>query len=204
MIHIVDYHMGNLRSVQKAFDRIGIPSRITADPIKIQTARKLVLPGVGHFSRAMDIIKSTGLSDALKQAVLVNKTPILGICLGMQLMTEFSEEGNADGFGWIKGRTSKLSFSDSNAVLKIPHMGWNRLLPKKQNKLLNGISTEDYFYFVHSYFVTCNDSENVLAQTEYGATFVSAFQHDHVFGCQFHPEKSHDAGLKILQNFVSF
>lgn len=199
MIHIVDYQMGNLRSVQKAFERIGAPSRMTGDPEEITKARKLILPGVGHFSQAMDILTSSGLSDALNQAVRVHKTPILGICLGMQLMTEFSEEGAADGFGWVKGRTSKFTFADP--ALKIPHMGWNRLSPKKQSQLMQGVSTEDYFYFVHSYFVTCDDPEDVLTGTQYGNTFVSAFQHGHIYGCQFHPEKSHDAGLGILKNF---
>jgi glutamine amidotransferase len=200
MIQVVDYKMGNLRSVQKAFERIGIPSKITADPDEVLKARKLVLPGVGHFSRAMDILKSTGLAEALNQAVMVEKTPILGICLGMQLMTDFSEEGTCEGFGWIKGRTSRFRFADS--VLKIPHMGWNRLSLKRQSSLMQGVSTKDYFYFVHSYFVTCENPENVIAESEYGNTFVSAFQHENVFGCQFHPEKSHGAGQKILLNFA--
>lgn len=191
--------MGNLRSVQKAFERIGASSRMAADSDEILKAEKLVLPGVGHFARAMDYLNATGLSDALNQAVRVQKTPILGICLGMQLMTEFSDEGAVDGFGWVKGRTSKFTFSDP--VLKIPHMGWNRLSPKKESKLLRGVSREDYFYFVHSYFVTCDDPENVLAETQYGNTFVSAFQHGHIYGCQFYPEKSHDAGLEIMKNF---
>lgn len=165
--------MGNLRSVQKAFERIGASSRMAADSDEILKAEKLVLPGVGHFARAMDYLNATGLSDALNQAVRFHKTPILGICLGMQLMTEFSDEGAVDGFGWVKGRTWKFTFADP--ALKIPHMGWNRLSPKKQSKLLHGVSTEDYFYFVHSYFVTCDDPENVLAETQYGNTFVSAF-----------------------------
>jgi len=200
MIYIIDYKMGNLRSVQKAFERIGVPSKTTADPDELLNAGKIILPGVGHFSRAMDILKFTGLSDALNQAVIIRGTPVLGICLGMQLMTEFSEEGDTDGFGWVKGRTSKFSFP--NSALKIPHMGWNRILPKKQSKLLYSVSKEEYFYFVHSYFVNCENSENVLAETKYGKTFVSAFQHGNIFGCQFHPEKSHDIGLKILQNFA--
>ncbi len=200
MIHIVDYKMGNLRSAQKAFKRIDITSRITADPDEVLTAEKLVLPGVGHFSRAMNILQSTGLADALNQAVMVLKTPILGICLGMQLMTEFSEEGFSHGFGWVKGRASKFSFADS--ILKIPHMGWNRLQICSQSMILGDITEKDFFYFVHSYFVNCANPENVIAQTEYGNVFVSAFQHENIFGCQFHPEKSHDAGLKILKNFA--
>lgn len=201
MIHIIDYNMGNLRSVQKAFERIGSPSRITSSVNDILGSQKLVLPGVGHFSRAIKMLKSNDLFVALNQAVQIKKIPILGICLGMQLMTEFSEEGNIAGFGWVKGRASKFSFAKN--TLKIPHMGWNRLSIQKDHTLFKGIEKDAFYYFVHSYFISCSDPESILAQTEYGSAFVSAFQHEHIYGCQFHPEKSHDAGLKILQNFVA-
>ena len=186
MIHIVDYKMGNLRSAQKAFKSIDITSRITADPDEVLTAEKLVLPGVGHFSRAMNILQSTGLADALNQAVMVLKTPILGICLGMQLMTEFSEEGNAKGLGWVNAEVTRFALTNG---LKIPHMGWNRLKICSHSRILGGITEKDFFYFVHSYFVNCANPENVLARTEYGNFFVSAFQHENIFGCQFHPRK---------------
>lgn len=200
MITIVDYGMGNLRSVQKAFERIGIPVMISGRIDEILQAEKLVLPGVGNFEQGVSNLKSRGLFDALNSAVIENKIPILGICLGMQLMTEFSEEGNCEGFGWIKGKTTRFSFPDNQ--LKIPHMGWNNLLINRVDSLYDGITTDNFFYFVHSYYVSCKDENNILAQTNYGNKFVSSFQKENIFGCQFHPEKSHDAGLQILKNFA--
>ena len=192
--------MGNLRSVQKAFERIGAPSKITSDANEILACQKLVLPGVGNFSNAVRILKSNGLFDALNQAVQIRKVPILGICLGMQLMAEFSEEGGVNGFGWIKAEVTRFSFSQK--TLRIPHMGWNRLLIQNGNTLFKGIDTDNFYYFVHSYFIKCANQGDILSETDYGHTFVSAFQHENIYGCQFHPEKSHDAGLKILKNFV--
>ncbi len=200
MIHIVDYNMGNLRSVQKALERIGAPSKIISTAKQVVGCDKLILPGVGHFSKAVKILKSNGLFDALTLAVKIKKVPILGICLGMQLMTEFSEEGSVTGFGWIKGQTSKFIFTENR--LRIPHMGWNRLIIQKNNILFKGIEKDEFYYFVHSYFVKCADQKNILTETEYGDSFVSAFNHENIYGCQFHPEKSHDAGLKILKNFA--
>jgi len=200
MIVIIDYGMGNLRSVQKAFERIGVPVKISGISDDIHTAEKLVLPGVGHFKQGMQNIKSRGLFDSLNSAVQDKKIPILGICLGMQLMTEFSEEGDCDGFGWIKGRTQRFSFVSNG--LKIPHMGWNNLLIKKNDSLYNGITADNFFYFVHSYFISCDNEEDILAESNYGNKFVSSFQKGNIFGCQFHPEKSHDSGLKILKNFA--
>lgn len=199
MIIIIDYGMGNLRSVQKAFERIGIPAKLSGDVDEILGAEKLVLPGVGNFEQGIKNIKSRGLFEPLNTAVLDTKTPVIGICLGMQLMTEFSEEGNCDGFGWIKGKTKKFSFNDNN--LKIPHMGWNNLTISNFNSIYKGIPSNSFFYFVHSYFIACDDENNILAQSNYGIDFVSSFQKENVFGCQFHPEKSHQTGLQILKNF---
>lgn len=192
--------MGNLRSVQKAFERIGTPAKISGHLDEILVADKLVLPGVGHFEQGMKNIRSRGLFEVLNTAALKTKTPIMGICLGMQLMTEFSEEGNCNGFGWIKGKTRKFSFKNNG--LKIPHMGWNNLSIKKTDSLYNGINFDNFFYFVHSYYISCEDENDVLTETIYGNKFVSSFQKENIFGCQFHPEKSHDAGLKVLGNFV--
>ena len=192
--------MGNLRSVQKAFERIGISINISDSVDEIVKAEKLVLPGVGHFERGINNLKKRGLFNALNDAVLEKKIPIIGICLGMQLMTEFSEEGNCEGFGWIKGKTTKFHFQENK--LKIPHMGWNNLSIIKTDSLFNGITSENFFYFVHSYYVLCSDDSDVLAETNFGNRFVSAFQRKNIFGCQFHPEKSHDPGLKVLSNFV--
>lgn len=200
LIIIVDYGMGNIRSVQKAFERIKVPVKVTANADDILNAEQLILPGVGHFEKGIKNIKERGLFNCLNEAVLDKKIPILGICLGMQLMTEFSEEGNLEGFGWIKGKTKKFSFESKE--LKIPHMGWNNLSIKNTNSLFNGIKNENLFYFVHSYFVTCENEENILSETNYGIKFVSSFQRGNIYGCQFHPEKSHDAGLQVLKNFA--
>ena len=200
MITIVDYGMGNLRSVQKAFERIGVQVKISDIADEILSSDKIVLPGVGHFEKGVSNLKERGLFKALNEAVLAKKIPIIGICLGMQLMTEFSEEGNCEGFGWIKGKTQKFCFQGNG--LKIPHMGWNNLIITKTDSLYDGITSDNFFYFVHSYYVSCDDENNILAETNYGNKFVSSFQKENIFGCQFHPEKSHDAGLKVLSNFV--
>lgn len=201
MIVIVDYGMGNLRSVQKAFERINIKARISEDKSDILNAEKLLLPGVGHFEKGINNLKEKKLFNSLNEAVLEKKIPILGICLGMQLMTEFSEEGNVEGFGWIKAKTKKFSFKNNN--LKIPHMGWNNLLIKNKNQLFITINHDNFFYFVHSYYVSCDNEEDVQAETNYGTKFVSSFQKENIYGCQFHPEKSHDAGLQVLMNFAN-
>jgi len=201
MIIIIDYGMGNLRSVQKAFERIGIPARISSEADEILNAEKLVLPGVGHFECGMKNLRTKGLFDLLNKVVLNNKIPIIGICLGMQLMTEFSEEGNCEGFGWIKARTQKFLFQ--NKELKIPHMGWNNLLIKNSDSIFKNITSDNFFYFVHSYYVTCENEVDILAETNYSNNFVSSLNKDNIYGCQFHPEKSHDNGLKILKNFAN-
>ncbi|MBK7380895.1 MAG: imidazole glycerol phosphate synthase subunit HisH [Ignavibacteriales bacterium] len=199
MIVIIDYGMGNLRSVQKAFERIKIPVLITSDKTEILKADKIVLPGVGNFERGISNLKSNGLFDTLNERVTEHKIPILGICLGMQLMTEFSEEGNVEGFGWIKARTIKFVFD--RAYLKIPHMGWNNINVVRDSPITNNISSDNLFYFVHSYYVSCENRGDVLATSNYGVSFVSSFQKENIYGCQFHPEKSHDAGLQMLKNF---
>lgn len=200
MIIIIDYGMGNLRSVQKAFERIRVPVKISASVDEILKAEKLVLPGVGHFEQGVSNLKDRGLFEALNEVVLEKKKPILGICLGMQLMTEFSEEGDCEGFGWIKAKTKRFSFQSNS--LKIPHMGWNNLSINKTDSLYNGITTDNFFYFVHSYYVCCSDENDVLTETNYGNKFVSSFRKENIYGCQFHPEKSHDFGLHLLKNFT--
>lgn len=201
MLTIVDYGISNIRSVQKAFERIKAQASISSDINEILNADKLVLPGVGNFEKGMLNLKENGLFDVLNEAVLEKKKPILGICLGMQLMTEYSEEGNVKGLGWIKAKTKKFRFE--NSLLKTPHMGWNNLLIKNNNSLLQNINEENFLYFVHSYYVQCDNEADVISETKYGHNFVSSFHKGNIFGCQFHPEKSHDAGLQILKNFTN-
>lgn len=201
-IVIIDYGMGNLRSVQQKFNRLQIPAEISSNPAVIAAADKLILPGVGHFANGMKNLKNMGLLQLLQRNVLQQKIPILGICLGMQLFTEFSEEGNVEGLGWIKGSTIKFRFPEGAKVLKVPHMGWNNIQKKKESKLMDAIADDAMFYFVHSYHVQCADAADCLTTTNYGIDFCSAVEKENIFGTQFHPEKSHDCGFQMIKNFI--
>jgi len=201
-IVIIDYGMGNLRSVQKKFHRIGAIAEISSDPLIISHADKLVLPGVGHFSHGINQLKELGIWNVLNETVLQKKTPILGICLGMQLMAKRSNEGGAvKGLGWFDAEVVKFKVKDQ-LKYKIPHMGWNNAIINRENKLLEGVDNESMYYFVHSYYMKCNDEKDILTTTGYEDKFVSAIQKDNIFGTQFHPEKSHDTGEKLIKNFV--
>lgn len=199
MIVVVDYGMGNLRSVQKAFERLGLSALITNELDKIGNATKIILPGVGHFAHGMQNLNKSGISDVLKKEVLINKKPILGICLGMQLLTGFSEEGNIDGLGFIEART--LRFPLMTNEYKIPHMGWNDISPVNVSPLTSQIDRKSQMYFVHSYYVKCKNEADVLFRTDYGISFDSGFSNENIIGFQFHPEKSHKPGLQLIANF---
>lgn len=200
MIIIVDYGMGNLGSVLNMFKKINIESKISSDINEIKKATKLLLPGVGSFDTAMRQIETSGIRNVLDQKALVDKIPILGICLGMQLLTNSSEEGKLPGLGWIEAET--ISFKNRiDSKLKVPHMGWNTVNFDKKNKLLDGFKDEVRFYFVHSYYVKVKNQENSLMTTNYGITFNSAIVKGNIYGAQFHPEKSHKFGMKLLENF---
>lgn len=193
--------MGNLGSVANMFKRIGIPCTISSDLNVIEKAEKLLLPGVGAFDSAMHSINSRGLYSLLNYKVLEKKTPILGICLGMQLLTEYSEEGVQAGLGWIKGGARKFNFAHIKSNLKVPHMGWNYIKINNDSSLISGLSTDSKFYFVHSYFVKCNSAENSICSTIYGIEFDSIIAKENIYGAQFHPEKSHKYGMRLLENF---
>lgn len=201
MITIVNYGMGNLGSVQNMFKRIGVPSEISGDPAIIAKSTRLLLPGVGAFDAAMQKIADSGLLTVLNKKVLEDKVPTLGICLGMQLLTNSSEEGILQGLGWIPAKTVKFKFAP-DSKLKVPHMGWNYVFSKKDSPLTDNLPEEPRFYFVHSYFVQCDNEEDVLTTTPYGSDFHSIIQKDNVYGAQFHPEKSHKYGMKLLANFA--
>lgn len=198
MITIIDYGMGNLGSISNMIKKIGHKSIITSDLEEIKKATKLILPGVGSFDNGIKNLRESGLSEVLNQKALVEKTPILGICLGMQLMTKSSEEGILSGLGWIDAQTKKF-VSDT---LKIPHMGWNIIRHHKESKLFDELDSEKRYYFVHSYYVESNQTKDVLTTTPYGYNFVSAFEKDNMIGVQFHPEKSHKFGMNLLKNFA--
>lgn len=196
---IIDYGLGNLGSIKNMLKEIGSESVITSDVARIRKAKKLILPGVGAFDNGMENIKKLKLQPLLNDLVLNQKIPILGICLGMQLMTEKSEEGRLPGLGWIKGEVKKFQFKNNH--LKIPHMGWNTVKICKKNHLTEGLGKDTKFYFVHSYKVMCGKKEDVLLETNYGESFPSGFCRGNIYGVQFHPEKSHKYGLKLLSNF---
>ncbi len=204
MIAIVDYGMGNVRSVHNALDFLGEDAVITADPDKISDASRLILPGVGAFGDAMANLESRGLVDVLRREVLDKGKPFLGICLGMQLLAKSStEHGYCGGLGWFDAEV--VRFDLSNSGLKVPHMGWNNIIPHVNHTLLANLRSDQFvFYFVHSYHVVCKDSKNAGASCQHGYPFTAAIYRDNLFATQFHPEKSQDNGLQILTNFAAW
>jgi glutamine amidotransferase len=201
MMTIVDYQMGNLHSVKRAFNRLGVEVSITTKQSEILSAKKLILPGVGHFGKAMDALKQLDLVGVLNEKVIDKKTPILGICLGMQLMTKGSEEGGMEGLGWFNCATQRLIVEDP-IQHKIPHVGWNTIVHPSTDPLLDQVPSGSEVYFVHSYGILDVPVDEVLTKTIYGNTFVSALKKDNIVGMQFHPEKSHDVGLMLLRNWL--
>ncbi|WP_323593467.1 imidazole glycerol phosphate synthase subunit HisH [Aliarcobacter butzleri] len=198
MVAIIDYGLGNLGSIYNMFKKVGIESIITSDVESIKKASKYVLPGVGSFDHGINNLKNAYFFETLEKEVLNNKKPILGICLGMQLLTNFSEEGKEIGLGWIDAKTVKFNMIDK--TLSIPHMGWNKVNPKTTNNIFENLEN-NRFYFVHSYHVVCNNKENILATANYGEKFTCSIYKDNIYGVQFHPEKSHKFGMQLLKNF---
>lgn len=182
-------------------DRLRADSVISSDAKDISAGDKIILPGVGHFAKAMANLKNLNLLDALNTAALVDKKPVLGICLGMQLLANGSEEGNAEGLKWIDADVVKFDVSD-RLKYKIPHMGWNQIQIKKQSSLMNEIADQSEFYFVHSYHVKVKNKTDSLNETGFDYNFTSAVEKENIFGVQYHPEKSHDAGRQLLKNFI--
>ena len=204
MLVIVDYGMGNLGSIKNMLKKIGTPALISNQPADINQAEKLILPGVGAFDKSMKNLQELGLIDVLNQKVLQEKIPILGICLGMQVMARKSAEGQLPGLGWVDAIIKRFKFDSTQAHLKIPHMGWNTLNVKKPHPLMTDLEKENRFYFVHSYYMSAENDEIVLSETFYGHNFISAIASGNILGVQFHPEKSHKFGMKLLSNFVHF
>ena len=200
-VGIVDYGMGNLGSVKRKMDLLGFQAVISSNSEELEKADKLILPGVGHFKRAVQQLKSMGLWDCLMEEVIGKKKPILGICLGLQLMTLHSEEGDEEGFGWIDAKVVRFTIQDQKKY-KVPHVGWNTLKKNKSGGLLEGLTEDAEFYFVHSYHITAGNPTEIIATTNYEYPFISAMARDNIFGVQFHPEKSHDDGEKVLLNFL--
>ena len=203
MIVVVDYGMGNVGSIANMLKRVGADALVSSQAHDIERAEKLILPGVGAFDSAMERINGSGLRAALDRRVVADKVPVLGICLGMQLLTHTSEEGELPGLGWIAART--VAFRGRvDPRLKSPHMGWNLVVLHTPSPLTTGLDTlvEPRFYFVHSYFIECDDSNVGILRTTYGVTYDSAIQRGNIYGVQFHPEKSHRFGMRLLENFA--
>ena len=200
MISIVDYGMGNIGSLINMFGRLGEEVAVASNANDVLMANKIVLPGVGSFKAAMQKINEMpGMREALDIKALKHQIPMLGVCLGMQLLTESSQEGPAEGLGWIPGTTKKF---EKIGEIKIPHMGWNEVKVVQKNRFTESIDDDSKFYFVHSYFVEVHDKQNSLLVTEYGLRFDSAIIHENILGVQFHPEKSHKHGMKLLGSFA--
>jgi imidazole glycerol-phosphate synthase subunit HisH len=200
MISILDYGMGNIGSLINMFMQVDEDVAVISKKDDVLKANKLVLPGVGSFKAAMQRINEIpGLRDALDVKALKHQIPILGVCLGMQLLTESSQEGPADGLGWISGTTKKF---EKIGDIKIPHMGWNAVRVVQENKLTESVNDESKYYFVHSYYVEVRDEQSSLLKTEHGVVFDSAIVRENIFGVQFHPEKSHKHGMKLLGSFA--
>lgn len=201
-IVIVDYNMGNLRSVQKAFEKLGVDAVISNEHSVIFNASKIVLPGVGAFKDGMKNLESLGLKEVLNKAVIENKTPFLGVCLGMQLIsTKGYEHGEAKGLGWVEAEVVKFQVPDQSEQIKVPHVGWNNVSYLNHNPMFEGIPNASDFYFVHSYHFMTNE-DVVTSTTDYGLNFVSSVNKDNIYAFQFHPEKSQSVGLRLLKNFI--
>ena len=210
MIAVVDYQMGNVGSILNMLRKLGQPAKLTRDRDDLMTAHGLILPGVGAFDRGMGNLRDLGLLEVLNECVLERATPVLGICLGMQLLTESSEEGVLPGLGWIKGETRRFRFAGGQTALRVPHMGWNhlQLTPNTPSaclttQLFANTDVHQRYYFVHSFHVCCPPT-HVFATATYGYEFAAAIGRDHIAGTQFHPEKSHRYGLKLMGNFTRF
>jgi glutamine amidotransferase len=203
LITIIDYGSGNISAIGNIYERLNIAYKIAKSPSEIIGAHKLFLPGVGAFDETMILLENSGFRKALDIEVLINKVPIIGICVGMQVLGGSSEEGKLPGLGYIKGHVKRL---DENLILNkpsLPHMGWNNISLKRQSPLFEVIDTEIGFYFLHSFYFECDNHSDVLATTEYGHSFASAINHENVYGIQFHPEKSHHNGVSLLKNFAN-
>lgn len=203
MLAIIDYGMGNINSIYYKLIKHISDVVVTNDKDEIKRADKIILPGVGHFAKGMENLRDLKIIDILNDKVLNERTPILGICLGMQLLTEHSEEGNVTGLGWIKGNTKLFNFKENKEDYPVPNVGWRKIIIRQdKDALLKGFTSEDKFYFTHSYFVKCRDESDISSTTEYGIEFVSSVKRDNISGMQFHPEKSHLRGFEILKRFV--
>ena len=201
MMTIIDYGVGNIKAFCNIFDRQNIPYKVASSNATLIDASRIIFPGVGSFDNAMNLLNNSGMRDTLEKRVISDGIPILGICVGMQMFANYSEEGKQIGLGWIDSSVIKFK---SEANFPLPHMGWNNIENIHQHIIFEGLSKESYFYFLHSYYFKANNVSNILANTSYGIDFTSVVIKDNIIGVQFHPEKSHDSGTRLLLNFNKF
>lgn len=202
MITIIDYGVGNINAFVNVYKRVDVPVKIARTKEDLEGAQKLILPGVGHFDHAMTQLNNSGMREKLDDLVLNQKIPVIGICVGMQMMANRSDEGIMEGLKWIDATVKKFDETKIQQVTRLPHMGWNDVKPVKDVGLFEGLQDNSIFYFLHTYYFECNNSEDIMAVTEYGGEFASAAHHENKFGIQFHPEKSHHYGEILLHNFA--
>lgn len=201
MIAIIDYGLGNVRAFANVYTKLNIPFIIAKNTKELEKSHKIIVPGVGSFDYAMNLLEKSGMKELLNDMVQKCNVPVLGVCVGMQMMATSSEEGICPGLGWIDGQVKKFQTSSSQPI-NVPHMGWNNISPVINSGLMDGLSSESRFYFLHSYYFNCENEEPVLASTHYGNEFTCAIHRKNVYGVQFHPEKSHRWGEKLLENFA--
>ena len=204
MITVVDYGSGNVSAIANIYKALNIPCRVSKKIDDIATASHLVLPGVGAFDTTISQLEASGLRSVLDRKVCAEKIPVLGICVGMQIMARSSEEGLADGLGWLPAIVKKFDISKLRHKPHLPHLGWNIAHPVSGSRLFSGVDIEKGFYFLHSFYLECDDKKNALAKSHYGIKFTSSAFAENVFGVQFHPEKSHYNGIQIFKNFAGF
>lgn len=203
MITIIDYGLGNIKAFANIYERLNINVKIAKTKNDIHGAEKLILPGVGAFDFAMSQLNSSGMRDVIEKEVISNKVPVLGVCVGMQMLANSSEEGKLDGLGWIEGTVNKFDKKLFNSdFCRLPHMGWNNVNQFNKSNLFSNVPDLGRFYFLHSYYFNCNDNNNIISTSTYGSAFASAVNSNNIFGVQFHPEKSHFLGVQVLNNFA--
>ena len=202
MISIVDYGLGNILAFTNIYKRLNIPVRVVSSSAELETAERIILPGVGSFDWAMSRLNESGMRETLDSLVLKKRVPVIGICVGMQMMAKRSDEGQLDGLGWIDAKVKRFDESTFTQSTHLPHMGWNDVVPVMSHPLLEGLETDAQFYFLHSYYFSETNSDQVLAQTDYNGLYTSGIHSDNIFGVQFHPEKSHHWGVRLLKNFA--